>query len=178
MMGDSRAIAALVMALKDGNSGVRRIASASLTRIDQKWSSSPEGRAALEDLKPALKDKDPDVRHFVGHLLSGVGTTPPTAPSAKEDELPGLDAQERRRKLAVGLFLAVLCDTDKDLRQAAAEALGLLGGSRAQAGLLRVVADPDPDVRHAAEKSLRGLAQVSGIGHFGNGAAGQAPKRD
>ena len=170
MLADKRAIGPLVLALKDPNSGVRRVASASLMRIDQRWITGPEGQVALEALKPALKDNDPEVRHFVGNLLAGVGTTP-QIPVSKVAEVPALDALERRRKLAVGLFLAILCDTDRDLRQAAAESLGQIGGGRAQAGLLRAVGDPDPDVRRAAEASLQALSKNHTVeAEAGNGA--------
>jgi HEAT repeat protein len=160
-LGVRKVIGPLVSALKDSNSGVRRVASVALTRVDENWNTSPEGRAALEALRPALQDKDSDVRHFVGHLLASLGAAEPE-PAAAEAEGPGLDMQDRRRKLAIALFLAILCDPDRDLRQAAAEALGQLGGSRAQAGLLRAVADRDPGVRRAAEVALRALHDKPG----------------
>jgi HEAT repeat protein len=61
------------VALKDSTSGVRRIAAAALSRIDENWSSTPEARAAAEELKPSLYDKDPDVRRLVGQLLESLG---------------------------------------------------------------------------------------------------------
>jgi HEAT repeat protein len=64
---------------------------------------------------------------------------------------------EKRRKLAVSLFLAILCDPDRDLRQAAAEALGRLGERRAESGLVRARRDPDADVRSAVERALQAL---------------------
>ncbi len=159
------------MALKDMNSGVRRMAAAALSRIDENWNASPEGRLALEALRPALQDKDSDVRHFISHILADLGATLPEPASPETAaEAPALDIQDRRRKLAIGLFLAILGDQDRDLRQAAAEALGQLGSSRAQAGLLRAVADSDPGVRHAAEASLRMLTDASRSGMEGGGA--------
>ncbi len=158
---DRRAIGPLVHALKDSTSGVRRIAAAALTRIDGNWSSSPEARAAAEDLKPALYDRDPDVRHFVGQLLVSLGAMESeAAPGAQvtESSEPSEASMEKRRKLAVSLFLAVLCDPDRDLRQAAAEALGRLGERRAETGLVRALQDNDPDVRLATEQALQAIA--------------------
>jgi HEAT repeat protein len=154
-LANRKAIAQLVMALKDSTSGVRRIAAASLSRIDGDWTSSPEAQAAFEKLKPALNDDDPEVRHFVGHLLAGVGavvdhSTPPLMPQPA----PSV-ARESRHKLAVSLFLAILCDPDRDLRQAAAEALGRLADRRAEGPLARALGDSDPGVRAAAEQALK-----------------------
>jgi HEAT repeat protein len=48
-----------------------------------------------------------------------------------------------------------LCDADRDLRQAAAEALGRLGDERAKSPLLRALGDPDPGVRDAVEAAMQ-----------------------
>src|SRR4029077_7689911 len=76
-LGNARAIGPLVLALRDPTSGVRRIAAATLSRIDTDWSSLPEARAAAEELAPALHDNDPVVRHFVGHLLAAINAVVP-----------------------------------------------------------------------------------------------------
>ena len=87
-LSDRRAIGPLVLALKDSTSGVRRIAAAALSRIDENWSASPEARAAVEELKPALYDRDPDVRHFVGQLLVSLGAVEPeAAPETSPEEM-------------------------------------------------------------------------------------------
>ena len=90
-ISDRRAIGPLVLALKDATSGVRRIAAGALSHIDENWSASPEARAAVEELKSALYDRDPDVRHFVGQLLVSLG--------AMEPEVSG--RTRRRRSLGV-----------------------------------------------------------------------------
>jgi HEAT repeat protein len=156
-LSDRRAIGPLVLALKDSTSGVRRIAAAALSRIDENWSASPEARAAVEELKPALYDRDPEVRHFVGQLLVSLGAVEPEAsPEPAAGELSA-SAVEKRRKLAVSLFLAILCDPDRDLRQAAAEALGRLGERRAEPALAHALRDPDAVVRSAADQALQAL---------------------
>jgi len=154
-LGDRRAVRPLVLALKDSTSSVRHIAAAALARIDENWSLSPEAHTAAEDLKPALYDQDPNVRHIVGQLLVGLGTVErEAAPDAAPTEKPG-STQERRRKLAIRLFQEMLCDLDRDLRQAAAEALGRLGARQAELALVRALRDPDAGVRGAAEQALQ-----------------------
>jgi len=113
----------------------------------------------MQELESILHDQDPDVRYFVGHLLSSLGAKVPlpAAPPAPEKEEAG-PLSTKRRKLAVSLFIAILCDPDRDLRQAAAEALGRLGDDRAQAPLLRAQNDPDPAVRVAAADAAQALA--------------------
>jgi HEAT repeat protein len=159
-LSDRRAIGPLVMALKDSTSGVRRIAAAALSRIDENWSATPEARAAAEELKPALYDRDPDVRHVVGQLLVSLGAMEPEASAEPAAGEVSASSVEKRRKLAVSLFLAILCDPDRDLRQAAAEALGRLGERRAEPALARTLRDPDAVVRSAAEQALQALAQA------------------
>jgi HEAT repeat protein len=156
-LSDRRAIGPLVLALRDSTSGVRRIAAAALSRIDENWSASPEARAAAEELKPALYDRDPEVRHWVGQLLVSLGAMEPEAASESAAVEVSASSIEKRRKLAVSLFLAILCDVDRDLRQAAAEALGRLGERRAESALMRTLRDPDAVVRSAAEQALQAL---------------------
>ncbi len=163
-LGDRRAIGPLVLALRDVTSGVRRIAAAALSRIDEKWSSSPEAREAAEKLKPALYDGDPDVRYFVGQLLVSLGAVErealPEPPSAGGSS----SLKEKHRKLAVNLFLTLLGDVDRDLRHAAAEALGRLGERRAEPSLARALSDPDDTVRAAAGWALQALAETAQAG--------------
>jgi HEAT repeat protein len=169
-LGDRRAIGPLVMTLKDSASGVRRIAAAALARIDEDWSISTEAQAAVEKLRPALNDSDPDVRYFVGQLLHDLGATKPeSAPAAAAPASPSparfaaepddvsWSSLEKRRKLAVSLFLAILCDADRDLRLAAAESLGRIGDRRAESALVRALQDEDEGVRTAVQQALHEL---------------------
>lgn len=160
-LGDRRAIGPLVLALKDPTSGVRRIAAAALSRIDPDWSSSAEAQGAVKELKSALHEGDSNVRHFVGQLLVSLGVMDQeAAPEAAVDELLA-SAPAKRRKLAVSLFVSLLCDVDRDLRQAAAEALGRLGDDRAHSPLLRALGDPDAGVRCAVEVALKSFGASS-----------------
>lgn len=157
-LGDRRAIRSLVLSLKDSTSGVRRIAAAALSRIDPRWSATPEAQAAVEELKTALQEGDSDVRHFVGQLLVNLGALSREDAPEADPEAALVSSPAKRRKLAVTLFAAILCDRDRDLRQAAAEALGGLKDPRAQAALLRAQTDADPGVSAAATRALESLA--------------------
>ena len=150
-LGDPKAIGPLVLALRDPTSGVRRIAAATLSRLDTDWSRLPEARAAAEELKTALHDHDPGVRHFVGHLLAAMNVAESAPASAAS---PGEADPAQRRKLALACFLRVLKDADRDLRLAAVRALKELSGDSAHAGLMRARHDNDPAVRAAIEDAL------------------------
>jgi HEAT repeat protein len=158
-IGERAAITPLVLALRDPSSGVRRIASGALSRLDEEWSSSSEARAAYPALKSGLENEDSEVRHFVGQLLQGLGeTSGGLSPWKRSGD--GDSAALRRQKLAISLFTASLCDWDRDLRQASAEALGRLGDKRAEGALTRALEDPDPGVRYAVEQSLQWLRGI------------------
>src|SRR5262249_10731528 len=68
----------------------------------------------------------------------------------------------KRRRMATSLFIAmVLEDGDRDVRQAAAEALGRLGGERARHALTRAASDLDGDVAAATQMALQALGPES-----------------
>jgi len=96
-----------------------------------------------------------DVRYFVIQFLVGLGKMEPEAAEKLVENEP---SQANRRKLAVNLFERILADADRDLRQAAAEALGRLGGDRAAAALKRAQPDLDADVRQAVVEALSALS--------------------
>lgn len=155
--GDRRAVPPLVLALKDEVAGVRRIAAAGLSRIDPDWVSLPETRSAAEKLKVAIQDADPAVRFFVAQLLVNLGEMSPEAllGFSPEDQLasPAI----KRKRMGTNLFIALLEDRDRDIRQAAAQALGYLGGERARQALIRAGNDPDGDVAAATQMALQAL---------------------
>jgi len=63
--------------------------------------------------------------------------------------------------MATNLFIAMLEDRDRDIRQAAAEALGRLGGERARQALTRADGDLDGDVAAATQMALQALGKES-----------------
>lgn len=145
------AIAPLVLALKDPVSSVRRIVAGALARIDADWSSAPEAQPALAQFKAAEASRLIGPRRRTGAGNAGQRSVsdsgnPATAAVAEPDNT---------EKHAVTLFMAVLNDSDRDLRQAAVEALARLGGQRAEAALNRAVRDADAGVQLAAERALK-----------------------
>jgi HEAT repeat protein len=155
--GDRRAVGPLVLALKDELASVRRIAAAGLSRIDADWVSLPETRASAEKLKVAIQDAEPAVRFFVAQLLVNLGEISPEAfLGFTPGESLGSPAGKRKR-MATNIFIALLDDRDRDIRQAAAEALGRLDDDRAQQALTRASGDPDGDVAAATQMALQAL---------------------
>jgi HEAT repeat protein len=160
-ISNRRSVAALVLALKDESASVRRIAAASLSRIDPDWISLPETRAAAEELKVAIQNAEPAVRFFVSQLLVNLGEMDPgmLAGFNHQDQLASPAVQ--RKRMATSLFVAMLEDQDRDVRQAAAEALGRLGGDRARQALTAAGSDLDGDVAAAAQMGLQALGAES-----------------
>ena len=154
---DRRAVAPLVLALKDELASVRRIASAGLSRLDPDWITLPETRAAAEQLKVAIQDAEPAVRFFVAQLLVNLGEMSPEVllGFSPEDQLasPAI----KRKRMGINLCIALLEDRDRDIRQAAAEALGRMGGDRARQALTKASGDPDGDVAAASQMALQAI---------------------
>jgi len=148
---DRSAIAALVLALQDSTSSVRRIVAAALARVDEDWSSSPEAQPALEQLKALETSRPTGIRSVSASGLGLRGTGEPVT-TAVRSTVPD---PEKNHRHAVNLFAGILTDADRDLRQAAVEALARLGGQRAEAALTRALRDADAGVQLAAELSLK-----------------------
>jgi HEAT repeat protein len=161
-LADRGAIGPLVKALNDPASGVRRMAAAALSRIDENWNESEEARAAIEEINAALAQKARDAKPKSGLSMATPAESALEFADGGSEELTAAGA-EKNRKLAVGLFIATLCDTDRDLRQAAAECLGRLGDRRAETALVRALRDEDVSVRKAVENAL----QTMGVGDRG-----------
>jgi HEAT repeat protein len=155
--GDRRAVPPLVLALKDEVASVRRIAAAGLSRIDPDWVSLPETRSAAEKLKAAIQDAEPAVRFFVAQLLVNLGEMSPEALLGFSPEDQMASPAIKRKRMGTNLFIALLEDRDRDIRQAAAEALGYLGGERAKQALIRAAGDPDGDVAAATQMALQAI---------------------
>jgi HEAT repeat protein len=160
----------LVLALKDSASGVRRIAAAALSRIDANWSNTPEARSAIEELKNSLSDEDSNVRHFVNQLFIGLGSLPAETVPPRQDSFNATGLAAKRRKLAVGLLETILADSDRDLRQAAAEALGRIGETRSRSALTGFRPIPMPGYERQwnkrLETSINSLFQHESLEHM------------
>ena len=163
-LGSPEAIRPLVLALRDSTSSMRRISVAALSRIDEDWTSTADAHAAALELKAHFSDLETDVRFFVHNLLLGMEAAKETSQMQKKVATADSDTSlhGNKRRLAVSLFFGLLTDADRDLRQAAAEALGRIGDARAVSSLTRLLGDADTDVRMAAEQSIRALGATPG----------------
>jgi len=91
--------------------------------------------------------------------LVSVGVIEPGSAELPPEE-PAMEGQSQSQKLAVSLFITLLGDADRDLRHAAADALGRLGDPKAETALVRALGDTDEGVRLAVEEALRALESV------------------
>lgn len=152
---DRQAIGPLVLVLKDPSSDVRRAAAGTLKRLDANWFKRPEAQAALQELQSQLRDAEPAAQYFVRQFLASLG--PLEMPSATVPDNRAVSSEVKRHRLAVSFFENLLNHADRDLRQAAAEALGRLGDGPAKEALLRRHTDSDPAVREAIQDALLAL---------------------
>src|SRR5215831_3076972 len=157
--GDRRAVGPLVLALKDEDAAVRRLAATGLSRIDPDWISLPETRSAAEQLKLAIQDAEPAVRFFVAQLLINLGEMSPEALLGFSTEDQMASPAIKRKRMGINLCIALLEDRDRDIRQAAAEALGRMSGDRARQALTKATADPDGDVAAASQMALQAIGE-------------------
>ncbi|HXG49344.1 MAG TPA: HEAT repeat domain-containing protein, partial [Methylomirabilota bacterium] len=116
-------------------------------------------RHAVPELKAALKDKEYWVRQAAAEVLARIGDALPAVPPAATtgEQTTFIHAADHKRQTAVDILLNALQDPDRDLRQAAAEALGRIGDRRAIVPLQAATDDPDAGVRTAATAALASL---------------------
>ena len=124
---DPRAIGPLVLALKDENSSVRQAAKAALRQIDRQWELSEGARMAVPQLEAAINHREYWVAQSAADTLAKIN-------DARQRDLESSvfnDPARQRASRAIGILSETLHDTDRDLRQAAAEALGRIVDDRA-----------------------------------------------
>jgi HEAT repeat protein len=159
-LDDRCAIGPLVRCLSDPATSVRRIAAAALARIDEHWSESAEAQSAFEQMQAGQHAAGAGGPLVLAGSKAGSKTGPSSTPMQEHPDALSL-IPEKNRKLAVSMFIAILCDTDRDLRQAAAEALGRLADRRAESALMRAMGDADAGVRYSVERALHALGVVT-----------------
>ncbi|HXI72418.1 MAG TPA: HEAT repeat domain-containing protein [Verrucomicrobiae bacterium] len=162
-LGDPRSIQPLVLALMDVQSFVRTAAHNALFRIDRSWKKSDGARSALPHIMAARNHREYWISHSADRLLEQIR---PYAEDADTGWQPGSPAREAAAPgqpekgaahPALAILMDLLRDPDRDLRLAAAEALGDLREKSAVPNLLIASRDNDPVVRQAAEWALGGL---------------------
>ena len=146
-IGDARAVEPLITALKSKYKFKRQAASEALVRI---------GAPAGEPLTTSLKDKDRDARQAVAETQDKLNWRP-------RKDVTGayywIIKKDWKRCVSIGSLAveplsAELKEGDRDVRQAAAQALGKIGDARAVEPLLAALKDTDGDVRRAAAAAL------------------------
>ncbi|MBA4149963.1 MAG: HEAT repeat domain-containing protein [Verrucomicrobia bacterium] len=146
-LGERTAITPLIAAALDVNSAVRDTALVSLNKLDSAWEKSDYAKQATRDLLDALKHEESDVQKAAADLLRTIGQTP--AMNSFLTAEVGAIPQGPMAVLAHGLK-----STNRDLRQASAEALGQLGDQAAIPMMVKMLRDEDQFVREAAMYAL------------------------
>jgi HEAT repeat protein/beta-lactamase regulating signal transducer with metallopeptidase domain len=127
------AIDALITLARDADAEVRSQAVDALSNF--------EDQRTLPTFLAALKDANSDVRHHAAH---GIGNI---------DNL----------KTAPRPLIEALADSDREVRQAVAQALGEIGDEAAVPALKRATTDADVDVRRQAAEALSDIGGVEAI---------------
>lgn len=155
---DPRAVEPLISFLQDKNKSVRNAAVIALGEA--------KDLRAVEPLIAALKDKDSDVRNTVVEALMEIKDPRVVEPliSALKDKDVSVRSNAERALVKIGkptvdLLIAVLMDTNADIRRRATYVLADIKDPRAIGPLIVVLQDNDKDVQLAATYALQ---QITG----------------
>ena len=130
--GDRRLLAPLLLALRDDDAAVRRIALWGLSEM------RPAPQSAAPAVEPLLDDASPEVRAEAARLIG---------------EFRSIDGSPPLGRLLLG-------DPSADVRLASAHALGDIQDPRSRRSLEAAIGDPDPEVRAKARWALRQIAEA------------------
>jgi len=150
---DPRSITPLVLSLKDENSSVRQAAKAALRQIDRQWELTPGAQNAIPELEAAINDREYWVAQSAADTLAKINDMRQRHAEPTHD----VDPAKIRETLAISLLIETLSDADRDLRQAAAEALGRFVDNRVVSPLVTALDDQDEWVGRAAALALNHL---------------------
>ncbi|MGA2244332.1 MAG: HEAT repeat domain-containing protein [Verrucomicrobiota bacterium] len=159
-IADRRAIVPLVLALLDAESTVRSAATATLQKLDRRWADNEDIRKVAPKIAQALKHPDYWVRFSAGKLLEQLKIDPKNLPepTSAASAPPHMTAESAAANPAVEVLADLLFDRDRDLRLAAAGALGRLRDHSAASLLTAALRDADFSVRASAQAALAALA--------------------
>jgi HEAT repeat protein len=144
---DAAPLELLILALADPHSAVRDAAAEALAEIDPDWKCSEAARAAMPAMEALQHDRDYWVRSTATEILHRI--TIAKKPVPKPTEPPRAQAS----------LITALKDWDRDMRLAAAEALGRLRDTGTAQALHFASKDSDEWVRQAAWRALQGLTE-------------------
>jgi HEAT repeat protein len=147
-IGDARAMEPLTAALQDSDGDVRRAATEALVKI---------GAPAVGPLTTALKNEKDAVRHAAAEALEQIGWRPDWSEAGA---IYWIMKREWGKCVEIGApavepLIAALKNRNKDVRQAATEALGKIGDARAVEPLIAVLThDQREDMRAVVAAAL------------------------
>lgn len=153
-IGDPRSVERLILAQCDSETSIRQAAASALMRLDRNWERSEAAQRAIPELKTALKSRDYWVRQSASEVLTRI--------SKNQASLRGFQggmggAGQFRNEVAIQIFSEAMRDGDRDLRQAAVEALGRIGDHRLCEPMSSLLQDQDEMVRESARTALLAL---------------------
>ncbi len=150
---DPRSIAPLVLSLKDENSSVRQAAKGALRLIDRQWELSAGAQSVIPELEAAANDKEYWVAQSAADALAKIHDM-----RQRHQETSFFkDTAKEKVSGAITILVETLRDMDRDLRQAAAEALGRIDDVRVVTPLVSALDDQDEWVGRAAALALNHL---------------------
>ncbi len=146
----------IILALADAHDSVRRTAERIIRSINPQWWLTKAARNIVPELEKAKKDRDYWKRQAAIRVLNKISE----ATEAETELVPKQNtaiAHPNGHRILEALE-TLLKDPDRDLRLAAAEAIGQLGPDSGTASLQALLQDPDQWVRTAATETLQKLS--------------------
>ena len=133
---------------------VRAAAAAALSQADP-----PD----LGPLISLLGDRDRDARRAAAVALGKIHLLPASPPADETSVARGEPESRGQIESMVESLIALLSDRDRDVRSAAAAALGRIGDRRAVDQLIAALADQDDEVTNAATTALGRIGDVRAV---------------
>jgi HEAT repeat protein len=155
-IGDMSALAALVTGLLDEERTVRNLAQATLRKLNKDWEQAAQVQEVLPAIQSALSHPDYWVRYSATQLLEQLKIDAASFADAAKTA-PTLVVETAPPHVALPFLADLLFDRDRDLRVAAAEALGRLRERGATSVLAAAARDADHAVQQAAHAALTAL---------------------
>ena len=155
-IGDRRAITPLVPALLSEDSSVRNAATVALQKLDRHWAQQDDIHQVVPKITKALKHPDYWVRYSAGKLLELLKIDPDSLSQAPV-AVPEKMAMKPPPHPAAGILADLMFDRDRDLRLAAAAAMGRLRDKNTGSVLTAALRDTDAAVRQAVQEALAAL---------------------
>jgi HEAT repeat protein len=151
---DARAVVPLVLAMLDPESSVRAAAAAVVERLDENWARREDLRQIVPKIVATSHSGDYWIQHSALKLLEALKIDPNNPPAQTPAAAPEPKSMAHP---ALAILSDMLFDRDRDLRLAAASALGQLREKNAGSVLNMALRDSDTVVRDAVQTALAAL---------------------